>query len=67
MTKAKSPWISTKDKQPKFGVSVVGADPYSSRPYITSLSTRGWWDAARGDIAFPTHWMPIPPLPEGER
>ncbi len=57
-----SPWISVEDRLPEKGIAVYVINPCSS--CIAEITRKGEWYVHSPYALKPTHWMPIPPLPE---
>jgi hypothetical protein len=69
------------ESAPKDGTNILVWKPETSRqaqateawfcrPYEGASDAQGWWQTGRGMIpqgipGTPTHWMPLPPAPEG--
>ena len=66
-----SPWISVEDRLPEVGVPVFTAYGEGARCW-DYLRHTGYFrsadptDTAANFTSFPTHWMPIPPIDNGE-
>lgn len=66
-TKPASPWqpIETAPVTGEYVIAYNGA--WSKFPYFAcSSSYCDWFDEEGNEAEEPTHWMPIPPLPEGK-
>lgn len=62
---AKSPWRSTKRELPLETDIVLCRDTKSGATYLATLNSDLFWVSREaGFNLHPTHWMPIPPLPE---
>ena len=73
MSKPKSPWqpIETAPKNCKFVIVGWASGPMRGKA-LAQINNGGFYEfnSVNDDGEFhvrPTHWMPIPPLPEGER
>jgi hypothetical protein len=58
-------WVSVGERLPDEGVKVLAFDPLF--PVIQSARRDGHgWNCEGLDFLTPTHWMPLPPGPEGD-
>lgn len=58
----KSPWIAVRDRTPPLDEPVIAARR-GDTPLVTFWLPDGWM-FVRHPTRLPTHWMPIPPMPE---
>lgn len=61
-------WISVKDRLPEKGVEVLVWSWHTKLTRVWTLDEGGVWEDEYGylqDFEDVTHWMPIPPTPEG--
>jgi hypothetical protein len=62
----KNPWVSVDDRLPKYREVVVIAGP-CSMPITGYLLDGAWYEYTCDDgMMGVTHWLPIPPISEGE-
>lgn len=66
-----SQWVAVSERLPEERLSVIAFTPQGERiayydPSGDAKRRSEWWDSHEDYALYVTHWMPIPPLPEGD-